>query len=67
MQLPIDPLRISKRNFLFYIYDRNPNLNLHTRIYFGDPGDRTHALIERWDSLGRGITTGPNAQVTIAD
>ncbi len=36
----------------------------HTQIYFGDPGDRTHALIEGCNFLGRGITTEPNAQVT---
>ena len=47
--------------FSFFIYDRNPNLNSHTP----DPKDRTHTLIERWDSLGREITTKPNAQVAI--
>jgi hypothetical protein len=46
-----------------FIYDRNSNLNSHIHLYFEDPGNQTHALIEEWGFLGRGITTGPNAQV----
>jgi hypothetical protein len=49
--------------FIFYfIYDRNSNLNSYTLIFW-DPGGRTYTLIDRWDFLGRGIITGPNAKV----
>ena len=50
--------------FYIYIYDRNSNLNSHTRI-FEDLGDWTQILIEEWDFLGREIITGLNTQMTI--
>ena len=43
--------------FFFLIYDRNYNLNSHTRI-FEDSGNWTHTLIEEWDFLERGLLVG---------
>ena len=42
--------------FIFYIYDRNFNLNSHTRIFFEDPANWIHILIERWDFLKRELS-----------
>ena len=55
---------INMRNpiFFFLIYDRNSNLNSYTRMFWGSQ-DRTHILIEECGFLGKGITTGLNAQV----
>ena len=48
-------------SFIFLLlYDRNSNLNTHI---FEDPENWTYTLIEEWEFLERGITTGPNTQV----
>ena len=40
-------------------------IKIYTHIYFRDPEHRTQTFIEEWGILGRGITTGPNAQVAL--
>ncbi len=50
-------------DFFFFKYDKNSNLNSHTRIFWRSQGSNPH--LHRGGFFGEGITIGPNTQMAI--